>query len=764
MHTAVMTGMDLIRDLAVVWLVAGIAAWVCVRLRLSAVVGYLVAGMWIGPHTPPFALVRDQARVELLAELGLVFLVFTIGLNLSLRRFQALGWSVVVATVAAALVMLQVGRLLGWALGWTPVQSLFLAGTLMVSSSAIIGRVLQETQQLHERPGQLALGMTLLEDLIAVVMLTVLTSMVHLGGPTPAVDDVLGGLVAFLVVVVLLTLLVVPRLLGWLTREAVPEVRTLIVGGLLLGLAWAAVQAGYSLALGAFVFGMIVGGTRYRADLERVFSGLQQIFGAVFFVAMGMQMNFAELGSVWPWAVGLALLAWVVRPIACAGALVVTGVRLREAFQAGLSLTPLGEFSFVLAQLGVQGGVMPQGFYAAVVGAALLTSLVATWLGRRAETWSAAAARQPPERAQEWLVFYAGWLERLRSYPETRLLWRLVRRPLGQVGLWAVVVSALVVTAPRLWRWLRGEVVPAGDAGWGLWIFGLAVGLLVLPPALAWWRSMGVVAMLLAEAATRGSPRQDRLRPLVEGVLRVVATVAGLAWLTLLLPPGTTLAGGTGVLGLGLVLAAVVLRKRLIRWQSQIEWELRRQWPGSEQTAMVGRALGLRGPESWDLDLVEVELPADSAHAGRSLAELRLRERFGCTIVGIERQSWPIVNPDGGACLYPHDKLLVLGPPKTLKRAVTFLSQPSGSAGPVGFPELAVETVTVPVASPLAGRTLQELDLIRRFGVQVVAIERNGQRRVAPSGRDRIEGGDELLVLGTHEQIKQFAGLLNRVE
>jgi K+/H+ antiporter YhaU regulatory subunit KhtT len=114
--------------------------------------------------------------------------------------------------------------------------------------------------------------------------------------------------------------------------------------------------------------------------------------------------------------------------------------------------------------------------------------------------------------------------------------------------------------------------------------------------------------------------------------------------------------------------------------------------------------------------------------------------------------------------LYPHDKLLVLGPPKTLKRAVTFLSQPSGSAGPVGFPELAVETVTVPVASPLAGRTLQELDLIRRFGVQVVAIERNGQRRVAPSGRDRIEGGDELLVLGTHEQIKQFAGLLNRVE
>jgi CPA2 family monovalent cation:H+ antiporter-2 len=758
------TGVELIRDLAVVWLVAGAAAWVCVRLRLSAVVGYLVAGMVIGPHTPPFALVRDQARVELLAELGLVFLVFSIGLNLSLRRFQALGLSVAVAAAGAALLVLQVCRLLGWALGWSPVQSLFLAGTLMVSSSAIISRVLEETQQTHERPGQLALGMTLLEDLIAVVMLTVLTSMVHLGGPAPVVGEIVGGLVAFVVLVVLLTLLVVPRLLGWLTRETLPEVRTLVVGGLLLGLAWAAVRAGYSLALGAFVFGMIVGGTRYRGDLERVFAGLQQIFGAVFFVAIGMQVNVREAGAVWPWTLGLACLAWVLRPAACAVALMVTGVRVREALQAGLTLTPLGEFSFVLAQVGVTAGIMPSEFYAAVVGAALLTSLAAPWLGRRAERWSRLGAERSPEPAREWLLFYAGWLDRLRSSPQGRLLWGLVRRPLGQVGLWTVVLSALVVTAPRVWRWLRAEGIAGGEGGVWLWGFGLGVGLLALPLALAWWRSLGVVVMVLAEAATRGSPRQKRLQPLLEGALRVVATAAGLEWLALLLPPGVSLAGSAGVLVTGLLVAAVVLRKRLIRWQSRLEWELRQQWPGGRTGTTAGSALGLSGTDEWDLDVVEVELPGDSAHAGRSLAELKLRERFGCTIVGIERQGWPITNPGGEACLYPHDKLLVLGAPQALEGAINYLRLAGAGAGPAAFPDLALETVVVPEGSPAAGRTLRELDWIRRFGIQVAAIGRAGMQKVAPTGWDRIESGDELLVLGTHEQIKRFTASLSRSE
>lgn len=752
--------MELIRDLAVVWLVAGVVAWACVRLRLSAVVGYLLAGMVIGPHTPPFALIRDQARVELLAELGLVFLIFSIGLNLNLRRFQALGLSAVVATVATALVILQVCRLLGWMLGLDPVASMFLAAVLMVSSSAVISKVLQASQQMHDRPGQLALGMTLLEDLVAVVMLTVLASLVHLGKAELTVGSVVGGMMGFVVLVVILTLLLVPRVLGWLAKSGSEEIRTLVVSGLLLGLAWLAVRAGYSLALGAFLFGMIVGGTRYRTELERVFQGLQQAFGAMFFVAIGMQVNVREGLSAWPVALGLAVLAWTLRPCAAALSLLVTGTRLREALQAGLMLTPLGEFSFVLAQLGVSAGVMPASFYGGVVGAAVLTALGAPWLTRHAEAWSWKLIRRPPAAVTQGLGWYANWLSRLRARLRGRLLWQLVRRPLMQIMTWTVVLSAWLITAPRIWRflvaWHGGNGQPPW---WWAWLFTTVMGVLALPMALALWRSLGVLGLLLAEAATGTAP--TRLRGLLEMLLRVVGAGGILLWLAVWLPPGWSLLGGAGLAALALVTAALLFWRSLIKWQTRLELELRREWPGAKADAHGLSLAALSESGDWPLDVAEWELPGDTLHAGQSLAELRLRDRFGCTVVGIERHGWPILNPDGTTRLFPHDKLLVMGEPAALKKALAFLQLSRDRDWPAGFEELVLETVRVPEQCPWAGRTLAELELIRRCGVQVVAVRRDGTWRGVPSGGDRLRTGDELLVLGTHDRIREFLGLLN---
>ena len=174
-----MPGFHLIQDLAVILVVAGVAGWICQRAGLSVVVGFLVAGMLIGPHTPPFALVTEVERVETLAQLGLVFLMFSIGLQLSLRKLRRLGVGLLVATFAGALGVYQLSRLAALALGWNATEGLFLAGMLMVSSSAIISKILRETGTNHERAGQLAMGVSVLEDVVAVVMLTVLNSLVH---------------------------------------------------------------------------------------------------------------------------------------------------------------------------------------------------------------------------------------------------------------------------------------------------------------------------------------------------------------------------------------------------------------------------------------------------------------------------------------------------------------------------------------------------------------------------------------------------------
>src|SRR5882672_3462933 len=194
-----MHGIDFIKDLAVVMLVAGLVVWACHRAGLSVVVGYLVAGMVIGPYTPPFSLVSDIGRIETLAQVGLVFLMFSIGMGLSLRKLRRLGLSLVLATFTGAIIMYNLTRAVGGALGWSPIETAFLAAMLMVSSSAIINKVLQEIGVTHEKSSQLAMGVSVLEDVVAIVMLTILNSLIHIsGGEKASVGSTLGLLGAFI--------------------------------------------------------------------------------------------------------------------------------------------------------------------------------------------------------------------------------------------------------------------------------------------------------------------------------------------------------------------------------------------------------------------------------------------------------------------------------------------------------------------------------------------------------------------------------------
>ena len=209
-----MHGYHFIQDLAIILVVAGVVGWICQRLGLSVIVGFLVAGMVVGPHTPPITLVADVERIDTLAQIGLVFLMFSIGLQLSLRKMRRLGLSLMFATFLSALVMYQLSRLFAAALGWSAPEGLFLAGMLMISSSAIISKILHETGTNHERSGQLAMGVAVLEDVVAVVMLTILNSLVQLGqGEGAHVPQTLLMLGAFVVLAGIAGLLLVPALL-----------------------------------------------------------------------------------------------------------------------------------------------------------------------------------------------------------------------------------------------------------------------------------------------------------------------------------------------------------------------------------------------------------------------------------------------------------------------------------------------------------------------------------------------------------------------
>ena len=756
--------MLLIQDLAVVLVIAGAAAWTCRRFGLSAVVGYLLAGAVIGPFTPPFALVSDLDRVHTLAQLGLVFLIFSIGLNLSLSRLKRLGLPVVLATLIGALVVLNGGRLFGLALGWQAQAGFFLAGMLMVSSSAIISKVLGELKLTHERSGQLALGITVLEDVVAVTMLTLLTSLVTFGGgKAPPLATVLGGLAAFVMLLTVLSLLVMPKLLSRVTRSASPEIRTLLVGGLLLSLAWLAVQVGYSLALGAFVFGAIIGSTRFKADIEQSFEGLDQIFGAVFFVAVGMMVDFHILMEAWPLVIAVAAVAIVLRPVACTLGLLAVGNSARNSVQAGLALAPLGEFSFIIAQLGVESGVLPKSAYPVAVGASLLTSLAAPWMTRRAEGVGRLAAHHEPAVLRRWAALLQDLTTRFRDREGGGILWKLTAGRFVQVGLLLAIVSGMLVFANPLIRALSSGL---GDAGGRAAILPVMLwsgfGLLMLGPLIAIWRNVAALAMVFAEAVVGNSRRQARLRVFLETLMHAMAIAVIAVWLAALLPPEYP-RELVALLCLLLLVVAVVFWRRFIHIQSRIEIEFAEQFHEAiHPTASSSWSSVLpRRSADWKLDIEEVVVPQDTIHAGRTLADLALRSRFGCSVVGIDRHGFGIINPRASTAIYPQDKLLLFGKPSQITDAARELgaTSPEASAA-TDFDELILDTVKVPPGCPLAGKSLIELDLIRRYGIQIGGIRHGRKRRLTPAGDDRFEEGDELLLLGCQARIRDFARCL----
>jgi CPA2 family monovalent cation:H+ antiporter-2 len=756
-----MQGIDFIKDLAVVMLVAGLVGWACHRAGLSVVVGYLVAGMVIGPYTPPFSLVSDIGRIETLAQVGLVFLMFSIGMGLSLRKLRRLGLSLVLATFTGAIIMYNLSRAVGGSLGWSPIETAFLAAMLMVSSSAIINKVLQEIGVTHEKSSQLAMGVSVLEDVVAIVMLTILNSLIHIsGGEKASVGSTLGLLGAFIALAGIGGMLIVPWLLKRMSRSAGEELLTIMVAGLLFVLAFLADQAGFSLALGAFMLGAIVAETPHRTQVGRAFDGMRDVFSAVFFVSIGMLIDLKAVVDSWALILGVTAFVLVARPLAVTMGLLVIGGSTRESLRVGLSVTPLGEFSFIIAQLGVTAGAVPPKFQALAVGVSLLTTLVGPMLIRRSEGISGWIAARQPGWLAVWEGYYHRGLEQMQVRERKNVLWQMSKKRFIQIGVEILLVTGLLIFAEQMFGLVR-EYLPTERTyprGAEL-IFWSVLVLVALGPLVAIWRNTSVLALLFAQVSTAGHPKGAKLAPVVEAGLKGGAGLLLLLWLGAILPI-SGMARWLPLVALVLVLLAfVLLRSRLIYWHSMLEVELHEIL--AQDQKFTGTTAPWLAPHSdWNVTLTDCVLPDLADCRGRTLGELALRSKFGCTVAGVERQGVMVGNPTRDMVLYPRDKVLLLGDAKQVAAGKEFLQQASGAPTASNFDEVRMEAVPLPAGSELNDRTLAELALSQTYGLQVAGINRGGRRMLNPSGEVKLFAGDDVLVLGSPDQIAAFKAAL----
>jgi CPA2 family monovalent cation:H+ antiporter-2 len=754
-----MEAIDFIEDLAIVMLAAGFLGILCKRIGLSVIVGYLAAGVAIGPYTPPFALIHDIERIRTLSELGLIFLMFSIGLELSLNKLKALGASMAIATGLGALLVFNFTQALGAIAGWSRVQTMFTAAMFMVSSSAVIAKMLRDLRMEHEPAGQKALGIAVLEDIVAIVMLTILGSYTKVGSAqdSGAISTVLTGLSGFVVLIVMGALLSVPRLLRRLQARADPELQTIVVAGVLFILALAAVWAGYSLALGAFLLGAVVAELPQRHDVEHAFVGLRDIFSSVFFVSIGMMIDVRQIAEVWPWILGLGAFVLVARPIGVGVALVLTGTPPKEARRAGLAVSPLGEFTFIIAQTGVLAGVLPATHYALAVGVSIVTVLVAPLINRHAGPLLRFAEKAEPAWLTRGLEVYHGWLTQLAGVPGHRLWWRRGRSHVIQLVIEALVVTGLLIFSETIYHHLEETRVGATLEGTSFHtIFGVILCILTLVPLVGMARSADALGRILAESTTSNRLRQG----FILNTTRATALVLGTLWLSSLLPPGFLPAKAWWTLGAVVLVALVVFSGRIFTLRAQLHGSVENALSGGTPQAPVPQRWERRSRD-WALNLQEIVIPDAAVCAGRTIAALGIRSRLGCTIVEINRQGFVLAGPEPGLALFPRDRLLALGTAEDLERARADLTRRNDEGLEVQtFNDAHLELVTVPENPHIAGQSLRDLRIPNRTGVVVVGIERDGRRQINPSGEEVLKPGDDLLVIGAAEELRSLAELL----
>ncbi len=753
-----MVGSNLINDLAFVLLGACVGGWCARRVGLSPAIGYLVAGMLIGPASPLFPFVDEAGRVESVSQLGLVFLMFDIGRRLGWQKIKRLGLSTVAGAFLGAAFVFSAGRLFGLLLGFSAHSGLFFASLLVVSSSAIIGKVLEEIGVGRERSGQLALGVTVLEDIVAAVLLAVLGTLAKPNESALHVVGLLGGLGLFVVIVFLATLFALPRIIAWLGRVDSQEIEAVGIAGLLLGMSALALWAGYSAALGAFLIGSIAGSTRERGEVSRYTSAARDIFGSVFFVAAGMMFDPRDLMQMWPLALGVTAFAIFLRWFLIGTALVFAGQPAQDAYRAGIFLTPLGEFSFIIAQLGVQSDKMPEWFFTLAVAMSVGSSLMAPLLIRNSDKINRVSARAIPHAVKDVVSTYISWLGAMNHFLDRSLLWQLVGKRLWQVGIEMVAATALLLMAGTAHSWAVSVLGQDFILPYGFSILvGATLAFMIAIPLFAIWRNIEAISMILAEGMRGATGRH--MEQLLQPVFRSVGLLIMLTWLGAVLPSNA--AGGVTLALLGGATSAIFLfRNQMIRWHSLVEVELRETLSrAGEDRVYTIENLAIEPDKEWNIQLREFRVRDFSRAVGLRISDLPLRTKYGTSIAAIERQGVLIPTPRSDLLLFPGDRLLLLGDKQGIRASEKWLlSTPAYITHSEGeFDELQFAVVTVSLHSRGNGKTLAEIEPGAKHQVQIVGVERNAQKMLNPGGGFRLCAGDKLLLLALRASAEEFS-------
>lgn len=668
-----MNAHDFLKALSIVMAVAAVTTVVFQRLKQPVVLGYILAGLIVGPHVP-IPLVADAGVVQTLSELGVILLMFALGLEFSLKKLVEVGPTAGLTAVIQTSLMTWVGYLVGQGLGWSDTESLFIGVALAVSSTTIIAKAFEDLK-VSGRLKDLVVGILIVEDLISVLAMAALTAISREGAFSAGTLVRAGGQLAmFLVVLLVAGLWVVPRAMRAVTALKVNETTLVASVGICFVSALAAMEAGYSVALGAFLAGSLIAESGHGKPVEHLLLPVRDMFAAVFFVSVGMLLDPRLVAQHWQ-AVLLftaVVIAGKVLSVSLGGFL--TGNGVRTSVQAGMSLAQIGEFSFIIVALGLSLKATGPQLYPIVVAVSVLTTLTTPWMIRFSGPVAETVDRKLPKRLQTFAALYGHWTERLAESPDRAALgakaWGLVKLLMLDAAVILLVAVVGVAFEAEL------AIILEGIGGWGppagrLLLLALAAAL-TAPFFVAIVRVTRALGNLLAEAVfpvaaadvldLAAAPR----RAMVAALQWVAILIVGLPLLALTQPLLHSWQAGA-VLGLGLAVLAVGLWRHASDLQGHVQAGSELLAESLRQKLMKHEAPAVDSPAQLPEllsglgDPVSISLPMGCHGLGRSLAELKLRGVTGATVLALIRADGSVKLATADLRLEGGDTLVLAG-------------------------------------------------------------------------------------------------------
>ncbi|MCO6692053.1 MULTISPECIES: cation:proton antiporter [Pseudomonas] len=562
-----MHAISFIQDLAVIMLVAGVVTILFHRLKQPVVLGYIVAGFIIGPHTPPFGLIHDEGTIKTLAELGVIFLMFCLGLEFSLRKLFKVGATAFIAAFLEIVLMIWIGFEIGRWFGWSTMDSLFLGAILAISSTTIIVKALNDLKMKNERFAQLIFGVLIVEDILGIGIIALLSGIAVSGTVSSGeVFSTVGKLSLFMIVALVIGILLVPRLLAYVAKFESNEMLLITVLGLCFGFCLLVVKLEYSMVLGAFLIGAIMAESRQLLKIESLIEPVRDLFSAIFFVAIGLMID-PQVLIDYAWPIVVITLAVVLgKMLSCGMGAFIAGNDGRTSLRVGMGLSQIGEFSFIIAALGMTLQVTSDFLYPVAVAVSAITTLLTPYLIRAADPLSLKLGKVVPSRLARVLSLYGEWLRSIQPQGESAMLAAMIRRILLQVGVNLALVIAIFFSggyfAGRIGNWLSEWVSDTSQQKALIW--GAAL-LLSLPFLIAAYRKLKALSMLLAEMGVKPETA-GRHTQRVRRVIAEVIPLLSLLVIFLLLSALSASILPTSELLLVIAVVAAVVVALLWRW------------------------------------------------------------------------------------------------------------------------------------------------------------------------------------------------------